>query len=125
MTKDGNCPFAAHAVAMSFIAATIACHRSGSDDPGVSRAETQSTEREEVFPLQAGLDVFLRVSCTSLDQESTTMFFEADAGVDDVKTRTTTNVQAAAREEFARTSKKRQQREKASTEQSKQFDPGG
>ena len=38
---------------------------------------------------------------------------------------TTSKVQAGAREEFARLSIGRQQRETASTEQSKQFDPGG
>ena len=38
---------------------------------------------------------------------------------------TTSKVQAGAGEEFARLSIGRQQRETASTEQSKQFDPGG
>ena len=38
---------------------------------------------------------------------------------------TTSKVQAGAREEFARLSIGRQQRETAPTEQSKQFEPGG
>ena len=41
-----------------------------SDEPGGSRAESQSTEREESFPLQASVDGFLHVvSCISPEQE--------------------------------------------------------
>ena len=39
----------------------------GSDEPGISRAQTQSKEREGIFSLQASLDVFLHV-CTSPEQ---------------------------------------------------------
>ena len=53
-----------------------------SDEPGVSRAETQSTERELFFPLQASVDGFLQ-GCTSLDQEGTIILLQPDVGVDD------------------------------------------
>ena len=79
----------------------------GSDEAGVSCAKTQSTEREIKFRLQASLDGVFHVSCTSLDPEGATVSLQADAGVDDYKTTTTTNAQAAAREKFARPSKKR------------------
>ena len=36
----------------------------GSDEPGVSRTESQSTEKEGLFPLQVNVDGFLDV-CTS------------------------------------------------------------
>ena len=39
------------------------------DEPGVSRAESRSTEREVFFPIQTSVDRFLRVSCTSPEQE--------------------------------------------------------
>ena len=51
-----------------------------------------------MFRLQASLDGFFHVSCTSLDREGTTTLLQADAGEDDVKTKSTTNVIAAARE---------------------------
>ena len=35
----------------------------GLNEPGIPHAESQSTEREEIFPSQASLDVFLHVSC--------------------------------------------------------------
>ena len=79
----------------------------GSHEPGVPRAETQSTEREKHFLLQASVDVFLDVSCKSSEQ-GTTILLQADVGVDDAEI-TTTNAQAAAREAFARTSKNRKQ----------------
>ena len=79
----------------------------GSDEPGLSRAETQSTEREGMFPLQDSADVFLH-GYTSLDQEGTVISLQLDVGVDDEE-KTTTLQQAAAREKFARPSKKRQQ----------------
>ena len=51
----------------------------GSIEPGVSRA--QPTEREEVVPLQASGDWFLRFSCTSPEQEC--VLFQPDVGVND------------------------------------------
>ena len=96
----------------------------GSDEPGVSRAETQSTEREG-FPLQTSVHVSLDVSCTSLDQESAIILLQTDVGAN---AETITNSeQVPPREEFARPSKKRQQQRMTawSTEQSKQFDHGG
>ena len=95
----------------------------GSDELGVSRAETQSTEREEMFPLQANVDVFLRFNCTILEQEC--ILFQPDVGVDDYDETKSSKVQAGARKEFAGLTIGRQQRETASTEQSQQFDPGG
>ena len=95
----------------------------GSYEPGVSRAGTQSMEREGSFSLQASLDGFLHVSCTSLEQ-GTTILLQADVGVDDEET--TTTAQAAARDEFARPPKNRQQQSVTAlnAEQTKQFDPG-
>ena len=58
---------------MWFIAAVVAVGM-GSDEPGVSRAETQSTEREGIFPLQASLVVFLYASCISPEQGTTICF---------------------------------------------------
>ena len=77
-----------------------------SHEPGVPRAEMQSTKNEEVFPLQASVDAFLHI-CTSPEQE-TIILLQADVGVDDTET-TTINAQAAFREEFARPPKNRQQ----------------
>ena len=84
-------------------------------------------EREGIFPLQANIVCFLHVSCTSLDQEGTASLLQADVGVDNVETTTTTNAQAAVCEEFARPSKKRQQQNMTawSDEKSKQVGPGG
>ena len=79
----------------------------GSDGPGTPHAESQSTEREGIFPLQAGLESFLHVS-TSLDQEGTIVLLQPDVGVDD-EGKTTTSEKNTAREEFARPSKKQQQ----------------
>ena len=95
----------------------------GSDEPGVSRAKTQSTEREEVVPLQASVDVVLLFNCTSPEQEC--ILFQPNVGVDDNNKAITSKVKVGAREEFAGLPIGRQQRETASTEQSKQFDPGG
>ena len=92
----------------------------GSEEPGLLRAGTQSTEREELFPLQASLD-----GCMSLDQEGTIILLQTNVGLDDAET---TNFKAhiAAREDFARPPKKRQQQRAAwGNEQAKQFDPGG
>ena len=74
---------------------------------GVSRAGTQSTEKEENFPLQASLGGFLLFSCTSPEQ-GTTILLQAYVRVDDEET--TTTAQAAAREELAIPPKNRQQR---------------
>ena len=58
----------------------------GSDEPGVSRAETQKTEQKGTFPLQASIDGFLHVDCTrTLDQEGT-FSLQADVGVDNETT---------------------------------------
>ena len=93
----------------------------GLDEPGVPRVETQSTEREGTFPLQASLD-----GCTNLDQEDTAIWLQAHVGVDDAET-TTTKDQVASREEFARPPKKRQQRRVTAwgADQTKELDPGG
>ena len=93
----------------------------GLDEPGVPHAETKIMERESIFHPQASLD-----GRTSLDQEDNTILLQPDVGVDDAKT-TTTNLQADAREEFARPPKKRQQQRVTTSgnEQTKQFDPGG
>ena len=95
----------------------------GSDKPGVSRAKSRSTKREEFFPLQVSVDGILHVSCTSPEQEC--ILLQPDVGVDDNDEATTSKAQATTRKEFARLSIGRQQREMASTEQSKQFDLGG
>ena len=91
----------------------------GLNRPGTPHAESQSTEREGNFPLQASLDF-----CTSPEQ-GTTILLEADAGVDDDET--TTSDQAAACEKFASPSKKRQQQRMAAwgNDQTKQFGPRG
>ena len=93
----------------------------GSDEPGVSRAET-STNKEEIVPLQASVDGFLHLNCTSLEQEC--ILLQPDVGVDDEKETTATSQQVAVREE--RPTKKRQQQGVAawSTEQNNQFDRG-
>ena len=64
----------------------------GLNGPGTPYAESQSTEREGIFPLQASLDF-----CTSPEQ-GITILLQADAGVDDDET--TTSDQAAACEEL-------------------------
>ena len=74
----------------------------GSDEPRVSRAESQSTERE-IFFLQGNVGGLLRVSCTRLEQE----WILLQAGVGANVEETTNSQQAAAREEFARSLKKR------------------
>ena len=69
---------------------------------------------------------FLCFNCTSPGQEC--ILLQSDVEVDDKdKTTTCTSEQAAAREKFARPSKKRQQQRMTAwtTEQSRQFDPGG
>ena len=108
---------------MTFIGETGAVD-TGSDEPGPPQEESQSTETGGNFPLQASVDRFLHVS-TSLDQEGAIMLLQPDVGADNNDEATTSKVQAGARKEFARLPIGRQQRETASTEQSKQFDPGG
>ena len=94
-----------------------------SDEPGVLRAETQSTEREEIVPLEVSVDEFLLFNCSSLEQEF--ILFQPDVGVDDNNEATTPTVKAGAHKEFAALPIGWQKRETASTEQSKQLDPGG
>ena len=88
------------------------------DEPRAPHAETQSTEREGIFP-QASID-----GCTCPEQEWTTNLLQADVGV---KPETSTSEQAATREEFARPPKNRQQQRMTAwgNEQTKQFDPEG
>ena len=74
-----------------------------SDEREVLRAENQSTEREGFFLLQAIVNAFLHVSCTSPGQEWILLQEDVGANVE----KTTDSEQAAAREEFARPSKKR------------------
>ena len=70
------------------------------------------------------MDAFLRFKCTSPEQEC--ILFQPDVGVDDEKGQPATSQLAAAREEFARPTKKRQQQRMTTwtIKQSKQFDPG-
>ena len=86
----------------------------GSDEPGVLRAETQSTGREGIFPLQASVDGFSRFNCTGLVQEC--ILFQPDVGVDDNDETTSSKAQAGARKEVAGLPIGRRQRETASTE---------
>ena len=60
-----------------------------------------------MFPLQASVDVFLCFNCSSPEQEY--ILIQPDVGVDGEKYRPSTSQQVAAREEFARPTKKRQQ----------------
>ena len=68
------------------------------------------------------MDGFLNFNFTGTEQEC--IMFKSDIGVDDNDEAINSNVQASAREEFARLSIGRKQRETASTEQSMQFDRG-
>ena len=68
------------------------------------------------------MDAFLNFNFTGTEQEC--ILFKLDVGVDDNDEATTSQVQTGAREEFARVPIGRQQRETASTQQSKQFDRG-
>ena len=92
-----------------------------SDEPGVRHAVTQQSEQEGTFSFQAGVDSFLHVDCI-LKQERT-ISFRADVEVNPE----ITTVQAAARQEFARPLKNRQQRGviRWSAEQNKMLGPGG
>ena len=80
----------------------------GSDEPEVSRVET-SMEKEEIVPLQASVDGCLRLNCTSPEQEC--ILLQPDVEVDHEKEQPSTPQQAAAREEFARSTKKREQQD--------------
>ena len=95
----------------------------GSDEPGVLRAETQSTEREDFFSFRASVDSFLRFNCTSPEQKC--ILIQPEVGVDDNDKTIYSKAQARARKEFAGLLIDRQQRETASTEQSKHFDHQG
>ena len=79
-----------------------------SDEPGTPQTESQSTEREYIYPLHASVDSFLHVS-TSLDQEGTIILFQPGVGVDDNDKATTSKVQVGALKEFARLPIGRQQ----------------
>ena len=96
----------------------------GSDEPGVLRAKSRSTERKESFLLQASLNGILHVNSASPEQECILLQPDDEADDED-KTTTCTSENATACDEFARLTIGRQQRETASSEQSKQFDPGG
>ena len=56
----------------------------GPYEPGVSRAESQSTEREGTFPLQASVDGVLHVSYTRPEQEC--ILHQVDVGANVQKT---------------------------------------
>ena len=73
---------------------------------GVSRAETQIMEEEEIFPFETSMDGFLGSNCTSTEQEC--ILLQSDVGVNDNKVRPevgmddgndATTQQAAASEE--------------------------
>ena len=76
------------------------------DEPGALHVESQATEREGYFHLEASLDSVFNV-CASTKQGANVLL-QPDVKVD-IKETTTTNAQAAAREEFAKTPKNRQQ----------------
>ena len=98
--------------------------------PGVSRAETQIMEEEDIFRFETSMDGFLRSNCTSTEQEC--ILLQSDVGVNDNKVQPevgmddsneATTHQAAAREESARLLIGQQQGMTAwSTDQNKQFD---
>ena len=76
----------------------------GLNETGTLNVESRSTEREGTFLLQASVDGVLHVSCTGPEQEW--ILHQVDVGV---KLERSTSEQAAAREEFAKPSKRRQQ----------------
>ena len=71
------------------------------------------------------MDGFLRLNCTSTEQDI--LLHQPDVGVDDEKETNATSQQAAVREEFASPTEKRQQQGTTAwaTEQNKQFDRAG
>ena len=92
--------------------------------PGVSQAETQIMEEEEMYSFETSLDGSLRSNCTSTEQEYI-LLHQSDIGVDDNDEATVTKVQAGAREESARLSIGQHQGMTAwSTDQNWQFDRG-
>ena len=83
--------------------------------PGLSRAETQIMEEEEIFRFETSMDGFLHSNCPSPEQEC--FMLQSDVGVNDNKIQPEVGMddgndaatqQAAAREEFARLTKMRQ-----------------
>ena len=94
--------------------------------PGVSRAETQIIEEEEIFPFETSMDGFQRSNILlQSDVGVNGNKVQPEVGMDDSNDATTTQ-QAAAREEFARLTKMRQRQETTTwvAEQNKQFDRG-
>ena len=93
----------------------------GSEGLGISRFET-SPDGKELFPLEASIYGFFHSNFTSTEEEY--VLLQPDIGMDD--NNHTTTLQAAAREEFTRPMKKRQQQGTAvwSTDQNRQFDRG-
>ena len=96
----------------------------GSGEPALPRVETRSTESEGVFPLQCRW--FFARQLHKPGPGGYYYFLQADV-TNDVEITTTTNAQAATREEFARPPKNRQQQRMSAwgNEKTKQFDPGG
>ena len=96
----------------------------GLDEPGVPHPEMQQTEQEGTFSFQAGFDGFLCVDCTRIPEQKRTLSCQADLGVNP---ETTTTVQVAARQEFAKLPMVWKQRGMIawSKEQTKQFDTAG
>ena len=85
---------------------------------GASRAETQIMEEEEIFPFETSMDGFLRLNCTSTEQEC--ILLQSDIGVNGNKVQSeigmddgndATTQQAAVREEFLSPTEKRQPRD--------------
>ena len=62
--------------------------------PGVSRAETQIMEEEDIFPFETSMDGFLRSNFTSTEQECA-LLHQPDVGVDVDEKETTTSSQQA------------------------------
>ena len=78
-------------------------------------------EKERIFFFQVDVDGFLHVDCMRIPEQEGTPSFQANVGVNPK----TITVQVAARQEFSKLSRDRQQRGTASNEPNKQFDPGG
>ena len=88
-------------------------------------------EEGEIFPFETSMDGFLRLNCTSTEQEC--ILLQSDVGVNDNKVQPevgmddsndATTQQAAVREEFVSPTEKRQGTTAWATEQHKQFDRG-
>ena len=82
----------------------------------------QQTEQEETFPFQADVDGFLYVDCMRIPKQEETSYFQANVGVNP---ETTTTVKVAARQEFAKLPRGRQQRGTASNEQNSSLTQAG